>query len=103
MPGSDPEDEVVGAMFERGYRIVGRVQGVGFRWWARGVAVELGITGIVRNDPDGSVTVIARGGRASLDLFEGRLKEGPLFSRVDRIENVPFAPIEGSSDFTIEH
>ena len=103
MSGSDLEGEEVGAMVERGYRIAGRVQGVGFRWWARGVAVELGITGIVRNDPDGSVTIIARGGRAALDLFEGRLKKGPPFSRVDQIEYVPFAPIEGSSDFTIEH
>ena len=53
----------------------GRVQGVGFRWWTRARALELGLTGFAANKPDGRVHVVARGGRDAcqrlLDLLEG--------------------------------
>jgi acylphosphatase len=51
------------------YRVVGRVQGVGFRRWTCRFAEDLGFEGAVRNLPDGSVEVVARGtegGRAAL-------------------------------------
>jgi len=102
MPGLDPDGDGSDDLSQRGYRIVGRVQGVGFRWWTRGVAVELGIAGSVRNHPGGSVEVMARGGRAALDLFEARLKKGPPFSRVDRIEAVACTLAEEVVDFVIE-
>lgn len=53
----------------------GRVQGVGFRWWARSRALELGLTGYAANKPDGRVHVVARGPRDScerlLELLSG--------------------------------
>src|ERR1700733_6084359 len=41
----------------------GRVQGVGFRWWTRSRALELGLTGYAANRPDGRVMVVAQGSR----------------------------------------
>lgn len=43
----------------------GRVQGVGFRYWVRGAAGDLGLRGVATNLPDGRVEVIAEGPRAS--------------------------------------
>jgi acylphosphatase len=41
--------------------VQGRVQGVGFRWWVRARALELGLAGFARNLPDGRVEVLAQG------------------------------------------
>jgi len=53
----------------------GRVQGVGFRWWTRSRALELGLTGYAANKPDGRVQVVAQGSRERceqlLDLLRG--------------------------------
>ena len=92
-----------GDIVERGYRVRGRVQGVGFRWWARGLATELGIEGSVRNLVDGSVEVMARGDAASLEGLEARLAKGPPFARVDRVEPLGYALPEGHSGFKIDH
>jgi acylphosphatase len=47
----------------------GEVQGVGMRWAVRARALEMGLTGTVRNLPDGTVEVIAQGTRPQLDAF----------------------------------
>jgi acylphosphatase len=53
----------------------GQVQGVGFRWWTRSRALELGLTGYAANKPDGRVQVVAQGSRQAcrqlLDLLQG--------------------------------
>lgn len=53
----------------------GRVQGVGFRWWTRARALELGLVGRASNRPDGRVEVVAEGARAQcerlLELLRG--------------------------------
>lgn len=63
----------------------GDVQGVGFRWWTRSRALELGLTGYAANRPDGRVLVVAQGPRQAceelLDLLEGAATPG-------RVENV---------------
>ena len=55
--------------------VKGRVQGVGFRWWTRARALELGLTGSATNLDDGRVQVVAEGPeeqvRALLDLLRG--------------------------------
>ncbi len=73
----------------RAYRVVGRVQGVGFREWTRRTAERLGLVGSVRNLPDGSVEVHASGSTESLRLMEEALPRGPLAARVDRVESLP--------------
>lgn len=54
----------------------GRVQGVGFRWWVKSVALELGLDGVAENLVDGRVKIIAEGNRDSCLAFLERL-EGP--------------------------
>lgn len=70
----------------RRYSIDGRVQGVGFRWFTRQVAEELGLAGWVRNVPDGTVEAVARGTEEQLQRFETRLGEGPPGGRVHRVD-----------------
>ena len=87
---------------DRAYRVCGRVQGVGFRWWARGVAEGLSLGGTVRNLADGTVEVRATGRVVSLDRLEDELREGPRFSRVDRLEVIEVEPIARPDEFRIE-
>lgn len=82
------------------YRVRGRVQGVGYRYFALKRAEELGLSGFVRNMPDGSVEVIAEGEDARLSQFEARLKEGPSFARVEEVERLALEP-RGDSGFHI--
>ena len=72
----------------RGFRITGRVQGVYYRVWARGVANELGLRGTVRNRPDGSVEVQVVGTPGGVTDFEARLWEGPTAASVDGVESL---------------
>lgn len=69
----------------RAYRVTGRVQGVGFRWWTRMEAEALGLRGTVRNCEDGSVEVIASGAVADLDRLRSLLRQGPPGARVDAV------------------
>ena len=66
----------------------GRVQGVGFRWWVRSRALELGLVGSAANLPDGRVEVVAEGPRdacqALLDALNGPGTPGRVRSVVDR-------------------
>lgn len=73
---------------QRGFVLTGRVQGVGFRWWTRRAAREMGIRGTVRNRPDGAVEVHAAGPPGALERFEEWLREGPSGARVDAVEEV---------------
>lgn len=66
----------------RRYTVKGRVQGVGFRQFAAEKARALGISGWVRNLPDGSVEAEAEAEAAVLLNFEKHLEKGPGFSRV---------------------
>jgi acylphosphatase len=70
-------------MAERlGIHLTGRVQGVGFRWYARERADELGLVGWVRNLPDGSVRLVVEGPREDLQRFLAWCREGPPVARV---------------------
>ena len=61
---------------------MGRVQGVGFRYFVWREAEELGVDGWVRNRADGTVEALARGTNEELDRLKARLEEGPRWSRV---------------------
>ncbi|CCH50040.1 acylphosphatase [Pseudodesulfovibrio piezophilus] len=67
--------------------IHGKVQRVWFRKWTCELAKELGVTGWVRNRPDGHVEALAQGEPMVLKLFAARLHEGPLLARVSRVES----------------
>lgn len=66
--------------------ISGKVQGVGFRAWTKGMADQMGICGWVRNLDDGRVEVLAQGNKEKLEKFKGELARGPVISRVEDIE-----------------
>ena len=86
-------------------RFTGTVQGVGFRWTCRELARELGLTGWVRNEYDGSVSLEIQGEGADVSMFFVKL--------IDYFENFRFAThviidekddialIPGESDFTV--
>lgn len=76
--------------------IHGRVQGVGFRHFTQGVAENLGLTGWVRNLPDGTVEVFACGERQTLERFMQSLKAGPVGSRVEKTQ---FQWLEAQEEF----
>lgn len=65
--------------------VTGRVQGVGFRYFTKHRARELNISGWVRNEPDGSVTVVGSADTQSIKKFVDSLKEGPPSSRVEEV------------------
>ncbi|WP_280235427.1 acylphosphatase [Nocardia cyriacigeorgica] len=60
----------------------GMVQGVGFRWWTRSRALELGLTGHATNARDGRVHVVAEGPRADCDRLLELLRSGDTPGRV---------------------
>lgn len=65
----------------------GRTQGVGFRVFVVAQAQKLGLSGYVRNLPDGStVEVVAEGPQDRLDLLLAALREGPSMAHVGRVE-----------------
>jgi len=86
---------------ERGFRLGGRVQGVGFRWWTRQVAEELGITGTVRNCTDGTVEIQARGEAETLETFSAKLREGPPHARVEEMRSTEADLPPGTDGFRI--
>ena len=86
----------------RHYLVVGRVQGVGFRWFVEREAQLIGVSGWVRNREDGAVEVLARGSDTQLSSLYDRLREGPRAARVDRVEVEDAAPFSGYETFEIE-
>jgi acylphosphatase len=80
------------------YRIAGRVQGVGFRAFVQRHGREMGLSGWVRNLDDGTVEALVEASEEAHALFEGLLREGPSYSRVqmvlvvDEIEPEALAP-----------
>jgi len=71
----------------RRYLIGGRVQGVGFRFFAQRTASRLGLLGWVRNLPNGAVEAEAQGDLNSLNSFESALRQGPRGAQVADFEH----------------
>jgi acylphosphatase len=82
------------------YLVRGRVQGVGYRYFALRQAQALGVSGFARNRPDGDVEVVAEGPDGALSDFEARLREGPSFASVSDVERQSIAP-RGDQGFHI--
>jgi len=82
--------------------VTGHVQGVFFRAWTREQAEALGVSGWVRNRPDGSVEAVIEGDDGQLDAMEARLREGPDYARVDTLESGPTAAMN-LDGFVIRH
>lgn len=65
--------------------VQGEVQGVGFRWWTRSRALELGLTGQAHNLPDGRVAVTAEGDRGACERLLELLRGGTTPGRVGAV------------------
>lgn len=70
----------------RRWLVIGRVQGVGFRWFVQRRADALGLQGWVRNLPDGRVEVVAEGNEAAITALDAALRAGPRLASVQRVE-----------------
>jgi acylphosphatase len=81
-------------------RVTGRVQGVFYRAWAQGQARELGVSGWIRNCPDGSVEAQLDGDEQCVARMIERMGRGPSNALVDEIE-VEDAPAEGLGRFEL--
>jgi acylphosphatase len=80
--------------------VEGRVQGVGFRWWARTRALELGLVGWAENLEDGRVRVIAEGAAAACTELLALLEGGETPGRVVRVTHRWDEPHGDLSGFT---
>jgi DNA ligase D-like protein (predicted 3'-phosphoesterase) len=81
-------------------KVTGRVQGVSFRWYAVQEAQRLGVTGWVRNEPDGSVGLHAEGAAEAVDALLGFVHAGPRGARVAGVD-VDEVRVEGHEQFAI--
>jgi len=79
----------------------GYVQGVGFRWWTRSRALELGLTGYASNRPDGRVQVVVQGPRDACQRLLDLLQSGRTPGSVDNVVadwSEPTVPMRGFSE-----
>jgi acylphosphatase len=86
----------------RRFLVSGRVTGVGFRYFTQDMARREGLTGVVRNLPDGRVEAIAEGDEESLTRLEAALRRGPSRSRVERVEIDALPPTGSYLGFMID-
>jgi acylphosphatase len=84
----------------RRWVIRGRVQGVGFRYFAQQAAAKLELTGYVRNLDDGSVEAYASGPADKLSDFASLLRQGPRWADVRGVEEQE-APVQQYGSFLI--
>jgi acylphosphatase len=85
----------------RRWFVRGRVQGVGYRYFAQRAAAELGLSGYARNLDDGRVEVYAVGPEDKLAAFAGMLHRGPTWADVRGVEEQE-AAVERHGRFGIE-
>jgi acylphosphatase len=75
-------------------RAAGRVQGVGYRWFVRETARALGLSGWVRNEPDGDVLVVAAGTVDELQSLAAAMRDGPPGALVAHLDAGPLTALE---------
>jgi len=86
----------------RSVRVTGRVQGVFFRAWTAEQARQLGVTGWIRNAPDGSVEAHLAGDEEAVSQLALRMRSGPSGAVVDRLDWQDVPPEPGDR-FEIRH
>lgn len=79
----------------------GRVQGVGFRWWTRSRALEIGVLGYAGNLADGRVQVVAEGPRERCERLLDLLRTADTPGRVDGVTEVWSEPRGGYAGFAV--
>lgn len=82
--------------------VSGRVQGVGFRYFAERAARKAGVAGWVRNLPDGRVETVAEGSNGAVEAYLAEIRKGPFGSRVSDV-TVEDTPPGNFASFEITH
>jgi acylphosphatase len=90
-------------MTARRFIVRGRVQGVGYRFFAMRAARSAGVVGTVRNLPDGNVEVFAEGTAAAIAAFLDELKRGPSYARVTAVDEIEMTPTRRFSSFDVTY
>ncbi len=85
----------------RRYTIRGRVQGVGFRHYAREIARREGVAGWVRNQADGCVEALVEGESDAVARVERALHQGPRGARVEAVLVEDDLPSGAWGDFAV--
>lgn len=85
----------------RRFLIGGRVQGVGFRFFAEEAAAREGVHGYVRNLSDGRVEAFVEGDQEAVDRIERNLRRGPAGARIEHFEVEPAPPTHRATGFLI--
>ncbi|MEO0455107.1 MAG: acylphosphatase [Cyanobacteria bacterium P01_A01_bin.114] len=83
--------------------VFGIVQGVGFRYHTRLKAIEIGLTGYVRNRPEGTVEIVADGDQTQLQQIIQWAHQGSPAAQVDRVEVVDQLSINRFESFVIDY
>ena len=83
--------------------VEGRVQGVGFRDFARRAAERIGLVGYVMNLADGTVRVVVEGERAVVEALVPELEQGPRLGKVTHVSVTWMAPRGEFTRFGIEY
>ena len=84
-------------------RAQGRVQGVGFRFFVQTEAKKSHVTGWVKNESDGSVTMEIQGTPEQLEALENRIRKGNGFARVNQLDLQDIEVVKGESQFGIHY
>ena len=90
------------ATVSRRFLIRGGVQGVGYRFFAQRAAAKHQVVGYVRNEPDGSVEVVAEGPAGNVEAFKHELVAGPQWSNVEQVEEINVEPTGLYRSFRVE-
>jgi acylphosphatase len=83
--------------------VSGVVQGVGFRYFTRRIAKELGLKGLVKNLPDGRVFIAVEGKREQIEKFLSGIRRGPRSAIVKNVEVTQTEATGEFEDFTIAY
>jgi acylphosphatase len=86
----------------RKFLIRGEVQGVGYRFFAQRAAAKHQVMGYVRNEPDGSVEVLAEGPANNVEAFKNELLAGPQWANVENLEEISLEPTGNYRLFRVE-
>jgi acylphosphatase len=87
----------------RRYLVSGRVQGVGFRYFVQDAAVREGVSGYVRNLPDGRVEALVEGEADAVTRVERAIRSGPGGARVEFVDVDALEPSGAYRSFRVTH
>ena len=90
-------------LIRKANRATGRVQGVGFRFFVYTEAKNIRVTGWVRNEDDGSVTMELQGTPEQIERLETRIKQGNGFAKVNQLEGSEIEIVKDERKFEIHY